>query len=308
MKSLFARSSTYISNSVQRYTQLLEWADGSGSDLFALLNAYSTWQQVNGHNIGRTKTERNIEYARQEAWCDRFGLDLKALRECRDLIKDIKCRILRLKLSPMQIGKNKWTDEEKHIILKVVIAGAFYPNYFIRDSPVRVRTEREMFESLGGNNPCNTVYFTNFDSKYVRHIYIKAIKNYFVKSNVVDDPDKVKVTIENGSHKIFVTFKVTSKKDDKRDYGFASMPGFVATEVYKAIKMRQAQIKLKLHVIRDSSVAIDYACSQNLYIDHGNFVPIDEESYDDYCYPKMNQTEIKGFITCKCQTDSIYFN
>lgn len=251
MKSLFARSTMSITNSVERYTKLLEWADGSGSDLFAMLNAYTTWEQVNEHyKIGNKKIDWNQENERQKTWCDRFGLDLKALQECKELIKDIKCRLRRFNLRPMASRQHNWDEKEKNIILKVIISGAFYPNYFVRDSPVRARNEREMFELLGGNNPCNTIYFTNFEPKYVRHIYIKAIKDFFVDNGIVNDRDGIKVTIENGSQKIFVTFKSTSKKCDQKDYGFASMPGYVSTEVYKAIKMRQAKMNLKLHVFR----------------------------------------------------------
>lgn len=49
---------------------------------------------------------------------------------------------------------------------------------------------------------------------------------------------------------------------------------------------------------RDPKKAIQFACSQNLYIDASMFVPISEgENFEEYCFPKMNQQEVKGFIT-----------
>lgn len=246
-KDLFPRS---CKTAIDRYTQMLEWADGSGSDLFAMLNAYTAWQQIAEQQRGQTKYTRGEELLREKAWCDRFGLDLTVLRECQALIKDIKCRLRRLQLIPLQQSRAKWADKEKNIMLKVVIAGAFYPNYFVRSSPLVARNERAIFESLGGRDPCNTVFFTNFEAKYVRHIYVKAIKEIFVRSGIVDSAEKLRVSIENGSQKIFVTFKSASKKADKKNYGMACMPGFVLTEIYKTIKMRQARIHVKFPVLR----------------------------------------------------------
>lgn len=246
-KQLFPRS---CKTAIERYTQILEWADGSGSDLFAMLNAYTAWQQINEQHRGQMKFSRDEESQREKGWCDRFGLDLTALRECQALIKDIKCRLRRLELIPLQQSQTKWVDKEKNIMLKVVIAGAFYPNYFVRSSPLVARNERAIFETLGGRDPCNTVYLTNFEGKYVRHIYVKAIKDIFVRSGIVDSAEKLRISIENGSQRIYVTFKAASKKGDKKNYGMACMPGFVLTEVYKIIKMRQAKINVKFPVLR----------------------------------------------------------
>lgn len=43
---------------------------------------------------------------------------------------------------------------------------------------------------------------------------------------------------------------------------------------------------------------MEYALNQNLFIDRTTLIPADiEEDYDQYCYPRLNQTEIGGFVT-----------
>lgn len=184
----------------------------------------------------------------ERIWCNRFGLEVVALRECKELIADLKKRLKRLRLHKTNRKNNPWTDNEKNVILKLVIGGAFYPNYFLRSSPKRLKNERDVFETLNGRDPTNTVYFTGFESKYIREIYVKSIKKIFVESGVVDSMDKLNVSFDYGSQKVFVTFTASGKKDDARDYGVACMPGFVLTEVYKAIKMRHRAIPMRFPV------------------------------------------------------------
>jgi ATP-dependent RNA helicase TDRD9 len=119
--------------------------------------------------------------------------------------------------------------------------GAFYPNYFIQTSNDGA-DEREAFAILGGRDPCNTVYFSGFDPKYIGPLYQKKVKELFY--DVIPNLDHVKVSFDNGTSKIYVTIK---NYDNQVDDGVfdnnrltAYVPGRVIPEVYSAIKMRKS--------------------------------------------------------------------
>lgn len=129
--------------------------------------------------------------------------------------------------------------------------GAFYPNLFGRSSPKNHEYEREAFNAIAGRDLQTTVYFKGFEQKYIRNLYIQSIKELFVRNGVVDREDlsNVKVTFDEGSQKVFVTFK-NNQRESTREYGSASLPGRILTEVYAAVKMRMLRIPTKIRVIK----------------------------------------------------------
>jgi hypothetical protein len=44
----------------------------------------------------------------------------------------------------------------------LLIAGAFYPNYFVRPRPNKKEYERETAKEVGGYNPLSSVVFLGF--------------------------------------------------------------------------------------------------------------------------------------------------
>lgn len=143
-----------------------------------------------------------------------------------------------------------WTPSEKCVVWKIVIAGAFYPNYFIRSNSCNDDGDRLAFHRLNGRDPCNTVYFSGFDQKYIGPLYQKTIKNLL--KDCTPDSRNMIVTFDNTSEKIFVTFR---KRADEQyqmpgDSGVEVVPGQVATEVYKAIKYHQLQMPTEILVMQ----------------------------------------------------------
>jgi ATP-dependent RNA helicase TDRD9 len=59
----------------------------------------------------------------------------------------------------------------------MVIAGAFYPNYFVRGAQGGQIDEREAVKVLGGRDPFNTVFFRNMPANQPGELYVKTIKN-----------------------------------------------------------------------------------------------------------------------------------
>lgn len=239
---------------IEAYTKRLEFADGSGSDLFALLNAYKTWKKLRSdcvfgdiHNVRDREKVRNAE----KKWCEANFLEPASLRECDEYVRDLHVRINRLNLIDCTKSNVKWNRDEKYIVLKVVIAGAFYPNYYTRSTKSKRGSEAETFKTLGGRDLGDTVYFSGFKASDLPHIYIKTIKDILVRNKVIsaNDAQNVIVSHDGVSEKVFVSFKKFGKESDIKTYGVACHPGIVHTEVYKAVKIRSLKLEHQFEVL-----------------------------------------------------------
>lgn len=243
-----------MATGIDAYSKRLEFADGSGSDLFAILNAYKTWKRLRGqgefgdiHNV----RDRAKVRAAEKNWTESNYLELASLRECDEYVRDLHVRVKRMNLIDCAKSDVKWNRNEKYIVLKVVIAGAFYPNYFSRSTKTKRGLEAETFKTLGGRDSSNTVYFTGFKAHDLPHIYIKCIKDILVQGKVITEKDTQNVIVSHDgvSEKVFVSFKKSGKEGDIKQYGTACHPGFVLTEVYKAIKLRTLKLEHQFEVL-----------------------------------------------------------
>lgn len=239
---------------VRLYTKKLEFADGSGSDLFALLNAYRTWTRLRREgkfgNINN-QNERKAVRAAEKRWADANFIEIQSLRECFEKIKELRVRVNRMNLLNSEKLAMAWNKNEKFIVLKVVISGAFYPNYFSRSTKLQRSEEAEIFKKLGGRDPSNTVYFSKFNPLYLPHIYIKTIKNILLEHHVISPKDYHNVIITNDgvAERLYVTFKKSGKEGDVKEYGVACNPGVVQTDVYKAIKLSKLKLEHEIQVL-----------------------------------------------------------
>lgn len=224
VKNIFTNS-----NTVRGYTQKMYWADGSGSDGIAILNAYTAW---------KSRKEQAGDSGDMPSWTRRMSLDMKCLMDMAELIREVTDRLNRIGLKTVS-GPNRvvWNAREKTVILKVIMAGAFYPNFFV---PMSVGgkelMERQSFTELGGRDPCNTVFFTGFDhERYIGPLYTVQIKK-ILSENDRSRHQAMKVMFDRTTNRIFVTFLGSL---DERDQSRSFMPGKVHTDVYRAIKLRK---------------------------------------------------------------------
>lgn len=230
----------------------MEWSNGSGSDLFAILNAYKIWTlKHNQREFGK----RQEQQRQQKEFCKRHYLDVRSLSECHQLVQELTRRLDKLGIREATgVNGIRWTEQEKSIILKVVIAGAFYPNFFTTAS-INPMMERNAFRDLNGRDPENTVFFTGFRQEHIRQLYVDSIRNIF-RNTVVDEEhlDGVKITFDGNSEKVFVTFEnCQSISGDVRsdwDTKHCSIPGKTSTEVYKAVKMRKMNMPTRIKVMK----------------------------------------------------------
>lgn len=112
-----------------------------------------------------------------------------------------------------------------------------------------MKDEREAFKEINGLDPRNTVYFSKFENQHDRCFYVKTIKDFFVRENIVSEDDLVNIKVTFGSsEKAFVTFR-NDEKEKEDEYGLATMPGKIAAEVYKSVKARQLRLRLNINVM-----------------------------------------------------------
>ncbi len=110
--------------------------------------------------------------------------------------------------------------------------------------------DRETFRTINGRNPCNTVFFSGFEEKYIRPLYVQSIKKLLMPCT---NSDNIQVTFDEGNEKVFVSFKQTKASIEANvdpDLDFTEMgPGQVCLEVYKAMKLKMSSKPLEIRVM-----------------------------------------------------------
>lgn len=61
----------------------------------------------------------------------------------------------------------------------MILAGAFYPNYFIRGTTNSYMDEHEVLKTLNEHDPYRTVYLTGFPNDQPKELYKEAIESLF---------------------------------------------------------------------------------------------------------------------------------
>lgn len=249
-KSIFRIS---FDRDLKEYTRRLEWSNGSGSDLFAILNAYRIWTlKYNTQEFGKEQAQRTAE----RDFCNRHFLDVRSLHECHQLVQELTKRLDKLGIRQFTGSERvNWTDQEKTIVLKMIIGGAFYPNFFATAPINNPMIERDVFHVMNGRDPNNTIYFTGFRTDFIRELYVDSIRNLF-KDTVVkkEDLNTIKVSFDSNSEKVFVTFDSHTNVGDavRTDWETrnSSVPGKAITEVYKAVKMGKIRMPTRIGVMK----------------------------------------------------------
>ncbi|KAJ8936602.1 hypothetical protein NQ314_012217 [Rhamnusium bicolor] len=229
------------------YKKLLLWADGSSSDLIALLNLFQVWQSY--------KRENHFEnWQAEHRWCSLNLVSLKGLKEWNLLVTEMKQRLEHLNIKATTgPGRVVLSHVEKPLILKIITAGAFYPNFFVKVPDEIQLDEREAVKVVGGRDPSRTVYFTGMDPSQPGPLYIRAIKDMLKNEN---DSESDVVVGFDGSSKIYVEFKSFNRKSEQVAVsvnGFQrvtnAVPGKIPIEVYEAIRKRQLNYIFSLKLL-----------------------------------------------------------
>ncbi|XP_073752050.1 ATP-dependent RNA helicase TDRD9 isoform X3 [Callorhinus ursinus] len=201
------------------YRNKVNFSGNSKSDCIALVEAFKMWQ---------TCRERGeLRHPKDELDWGRLNyIQIKRIREVAELYEELKNRISQFN---MYVDSRRPVMDQEYIykqrfILQVVLAGAFYPNYFTFGQPDEEMAVRE----LAGKDPKTTIVLKHIPP--YGFLYYKQLQSLFRQCG------QVKSIVFDGA-KAFVEF---SRNPTER---FKTLPA-----VYMAIKMSQLKVSLELNV------------------------------------------------------------
>ncbi|XP_034664605.1 probable ATP-dependent RNA helicase spindle-E [Drosophila subobscura] len=271
------------------------FADGSGSDLVGIWRMYLTYLNM---------CENGMVKDASKQWANRFHLSVRALSEMHLLVQELRSRCSKLSLVPITYPTRHISDDrEKALMLKVVIAGAFYPNYFVQ-SKSTPGAERGMYSVIAGLDPCRTVYFTSFTDRTMGELYTRKIKELFLEAKI--PPENIEVTFGTGSEKVFVTFKNDGCKPEGSTY--IHVPGRIKTEVYKALRLRTLIAQRSILVMEPRS-ALKYVQNNKIgQVIEGRWIPPSKPvAVELLALPSVFDKNIVGRITKIVSCGKFYF-
>ncbi|XP_018055297.1 PREDICTED: putative ATP-dependent RNA helicase TDRD9 [Atta colombica] len=191
---------------VSSYTTRKKWAYGSDSDCIATLNVYKMWQNE--------KANRRINsYQAERQWAQRNGFQARALRELDALVTEITIRLQRFGIKE-SIGVNKviWQGADRDFVLQIILAGAFYPNYFIKRLQNREVYKENVTMTLGSLDPMKTIYLRGWPMKQPGYLYAKRFQEVFAKHQGILEK-QIEVSFD-GSQRVYVHFRERETADD----------------------------------------------------------------------------------------------
>ncbi|XP_045143979.1 ATP-dependent RNA helicase TDRD9 [Echinops telfairi] len=201
------------------YRNKVSFSGDSKSDCIALVEAFKTWQAC--------RRSGELRHPKDELdWGRLHYIQIKRIREVAELYEELKTRISQFN---MCVDSRRPALDHEYIykqrfILQVVLAGAFYPNYFTFGQPDEEMAVRE----LAGNDPKTTVVLKHIPP--YGFLYYKQLQSLFRQCG------QVKSIVFDGA-KAFVEF---SRNPTER---FKTLPA-----VYMAVKMSQLKVSLELSV------------------------------------------------------------
>jgi ATP-dependent RNA helicase TDRD9 len=132
--------------------------------------------------------------------------------EMKTQVEEITRSLKMMDIEPLQIQEPiRWEPEYKFHILRLIMFGAFYPNYFVKSSSHEL--EKLAHKTLCGRDPKNTVYLHGFDKDQAQfgELYVDQVKRLFRAAT--EDEDRISLTF-SGAH-IFVEFDRPLQDQDR---------------------------------------------------------------------------------------------
>lgn len=213
---------------MEDYKMKIKLANGTACDALTMLNAYKLW-------LLKAQAGQFRDWESEDEWCNENNLERKNLHEMRQLIHEINNRLADLKLEAIGII---WPKYEVPFILKVCLAAAFYPNYFMLGTS-DLFVEREVYKGILGLDPNRTVFYRKMDQYQIGEVYVEQIKKKLVESGFVDKTDGLKISFD--SSKIFIEFPDTGmiEYDYSEEANDFVIPGKILPIIYEGVKLRK---------------------------------------------------------------------
>lgn len=254
------------------YNEKLYWAAKSDSDSIACLNAFKVWRN--------DKANRRITNPQEEKeWAKRKSLRVKSLREIDAFIAEITMKLRRFGIKEtMGSNKNTWENLciDRTFIIKVIIAGAFYPNYFVK-FPYKVEDYKYNVEKLlSFRDPMNTVVLRGWPLHQPGSLYSKRFQEIFGQHLGLENHEDITVSFD-GSSRVYIEYEGKNCAPD--NYLF----------IQNCLKIRQCRVPIEIKLL--SEIDARYRAEElGLTKDYGKIVfsPSDpqEPSYKRYMYDK----------------------
>ncbi|KAJ8309140.1 hypothetical protein KUTeg_014014 [Tegillarca granosa] len=217
LKSIFSKP---FKKHLEAYRHKMDWAMGSCSDCVAILNAYQEWDRKNKMGEFRRTGQK------EKDWANKQFLQIRRLKEISELVKELEQRLYKFNIQPPKqqpnYKRNFTTDQEK-LLFKLVLCGAFYPNYFLKNEI----DEQESLRSMSGQDPFNTVMVKGLPANQGA-LYKDSLQTQF--RDVGHQPS---VFFEET--RAYISFKW------KHEYQGKVHPG-----VYSAVKLRHLRLPVEL--------------------------------------------------------------
>lgn len=178
---------------LQHYKSVLSWSNRSFSDSLAFLRVYRIYKALFSKNRSST-----------QAWCQDNNIEFQRMCELETLITEVLCRMNQFfKIDFKFDTKQVYKHQEQELILKCVLAGAFYPNYF----QSKFCHHEILQEYRSDTNFENTLIMTNFDNNnFFNTIYMPALKDLFKTCSYhfdfVIDSKQVYMVLESDRYKL----------------------------------------------------------------------------------------------------------
>lgn len=239
LKSVFSNP---FKEKMLAYNSKLEWADASCSDCIAFLNVFKVYKE----NIDEGFFLRSAGGG-EEQWAKRHFIQIRQLKEVVNLVADItrRLKVNQIEEAPLPNRSTiNYNEFEKALMLKLVIAGAFYPNYFGRGGRGGQVDEPSAVKTLGGRDPFTTIYFNGYPPEQPPHLYSELIKQ-----ELSDCKEDMRVTYD-GSCKVYVEFRRTDYQRDSEMGYDDRVPGKISMAVYRAVKLRQIRRHVEIRIMR----------------------------------------------------------
>lgn len=214
------------------YYEKMYWSANSDSDSLACLNAFKVWRN--------DKANRRINTPHQEKeWARRKSLRVRSLREIDAFISDITYKLRNFGITET-VGPEKITWEslniERAFVLKCIIAGAFYPNYFIK-FPYNINERKQEIEKmLAYRNPMNTIVLRGWPSKQPGSVYARRFQEIFGRHMDLKDNDNITVSFD-GSTRVYIEYEQKNRMPN--DYTF----------VRNCVKLRHCRMPIKIELM-----------------------------------------------------------
>ncbi|XP_052549791.1 ATP-dependent RNA helicase TDRD9 isoform X2 [Tympanuchus pallidicinctus] len=204
---------------IDGYRSKLFFSGNSKSDCIAIVNAFKAWQMC--------RQNGDLRHPKDELeWGQLNYVHIKKVREVAELIELLKERVkqFNMHVNTQLSAMDQEYAYKQHFILQVVMAGAFYPNYF----SFQKCNEQGAVRELGGKDPKTTVLLKNIPP--YGYLYHNQLQSQFRQCG------QVKSVTYDGSRALI-------------EFSHNPVEGLkVLPAVYMSIKMSQLKIPLQLDV------------------------------------------------------------